>query len=653
MVCYFFKFVTTNNRTTFSPIWIQIRRIKFFTTSHAFFYHTLIITFLFLLSIQWTVFAQPAGKGFVAAGEEDGSPTCFGWQLKFASGNVTDNGDGTCSIADQTGGGGVGGWTDNGTDINLTTSTDNVGIGGSSLGKLSVDGDTDEVQLLIQGNATQTNNILVVERSDGTDILTGANTGILANQNFAMASGKYLYFNNAAGDGRFSYDGTQLSWDKDFQLSGTGDVLWLGDGSNTPAIVFDQAGTQGVFDNGDVRVAGGANSNITITSTQGTNSTSRRQVLLTYSNSSSGQAIGLESNATNPGTAGGGTSGSIGLKGTGISSNSSGTQVASYGVWGGVTNSGAGTLTTAYSLFGSAPVVSAGAITNIYALGLADAMILTGSRDTVQMTVQGNATQTSNIFVIEQSDGTDIFTGANTGVKVSQPLSVTNLVSCDSIDTDSTGVLKCGVDATGAGTGDNATVNSSAVDTTANFKDTATVTWALVDGGAGGPDDVQATAIDVTCTDCLGTTEIADSNVLNAGDTMTGALTVDGSADAVQLTVQGNATQTSDILVVEKSDGTDVLTGSTSGVKVTGSTTITQELNANTYVNVGTNLIVGGNARIGTGSSSVQFSGGYTSDPCPDLKAGALFYNSTAGEFCYCDNSNVDLRIKDSITACF
>jgi len=47
----------------------------------------------------------------------------------------------------------------------------------------------------------------------------------------------------------------------------------------------------------------------------------------------------------------------------------------------------------------------------------------------------------------------------------------------------------------GGGSGDVVTVNSGAVDTTANFKDTATISWALVDGGAGGPDDVQASRI--------------------------------------------------------------------------------------------------------------------------------------------------------------
>src|SRR3990167_3275806 len=58
---------------------------------------------LFLL-IPSIAFAQPSGKGFVEA--NDGTTSCFGYQLKFAATNVTDNADGTCSIADQPGAGG-------------------------------------------------------------------------------------------------------------------------------------------------------------------------------------------------------------------------------------------------------------------------------------------------------------------------------------------------------------------------------------------------------------------------------------------------------------------------------------------------------------------------------------------------------------------
>lgn len=48
--------------------------------------------------------------------------------------------------------------------------------------------------------------------------------------------------------------------------------------------------------------------------------------------------------------------------------------------------------------------------------------------------------------------------------------------------------------------------------------------------------------------------------VEKAGDTMTGALTIEGSSDAIQLTVKGNDTQTSNLAVFENSAGTDVVT---------------------------------------------------------------------------------------------
>ncbi|MEX1997649.1 MAG: MerR family DNA-binding transcriptional regulator, partial [Candidatus Andersenbacteria bacterium] len=106
---------------------------------------------------------------------------------------------------------------------------------------------------------------------------------------------------------------------------------------------------------------------------------------------------------------------------------------------------------------------------------------------------------------------------------------------------------------------------------------------------------VTLNVVDVNCTDCLGATEIADIYLLNTGDTSTGALTIDGSADAIQLTVQGNVTQTSNLLTLEQSDGTDVFTVTNAGnalvagtFAVNGNTTIG---NANTdtlTINAGT-----------------------------------------------------------------
>jgi hypothetical protein len=57
-------------------------------------------------------------------------------------------------------------------------------------------------------------------------------------------------------------------------------------------------------------------------------------------------------------------------------------------------------------------------------------------------------------------------------------------------------------------------------------------------------------------------------------NTVTTAKVIDGSADAVQLTVQGHSTQTNDILLAEKSDGTDVLNvTNVNGTKIRGTTT--------------------------------------------------------------------------------
>lgn len=64
----------------------------------------LILCFLFFAT---TAFAQPTTiSPGVNITEQDGSPSAFPYQIKFANGDVTDNGDGTVSINDQNSGGG-------------------------------------------------------------------------------------------------------------------------------------------------------------------------------------------------------------------------------------------------------------------------------------------------------------------------------------------------------------------------------------------------------------------------------------------------------------------------------------------------------------------------------------------------------------------
>lgn len=76
----------------------------------------------------------------------------------------------------------AGSWTDSGTTLYNTTTTDDVVVGASSpvsSAKLSVDGDADQRQCVIQGHSTQTDNVFEVQKSDGTVLFGVANSGAL------------------------------------------------------------------------------------------------------------------------------------------------------------------------------------------------------------------------------------------------------------------------------------------------------------------------------------------------------------------------------------------------------------------------------------------------------------------------------------------
>jgi len=89
-------------------------------------------------------------------------------------------------------------WTDSGTTVYLTDTTDELVLGGTSTlssAKFSIDGDTDQIQLFIQGNSTQTSNLAVFENSGGTDLITIGNTGILT-----ISDGGFLDLSNIVHD---------------------------------------------------------------------------------------------------------------------------------------------------------------------------------------------------------------------------------------------------------------------------------------------------------------------------------------------------------------------------------------------------------------------------------------------------------------------
>ena len=66
-------------------------------------YKSPFVKIIFFLLISSFCFAQDISTPPLEITEEDASPSTFPYQIKFANGNVTDNGDGTVSIA---GGGG-------------------------------------------------------------------------------------------------------------------------------------------------------------------------------------------------------------------------------------------------------------------------------------------------------------------------------------------------------------------------------------------------------------------------------------------------------------------------------------------------------------------------------------------------------------------
>lgn len=73
-------------------------------------------------------------------------------------------------------------------NLNLTTGNFTVGAT-TGLGALAVDGGSDEIQLLIQGNGTQTSSLVTFENSAGTDMFTVSNTGTLVAADTITAGG--------------------------------------------------------------------------------------------------------------------------------------------------------------------------------------------------------------------------------------------------------------------------------------------------------------------------------------------------------------------------------------------------------------------------------------------------------------------------------
>jgi len=225
------------------------------------------------------------------------------------------------------------------------------------------------------------------------------------------------------------------------------------------------------------------------------------------------------------------------------------------------------------------------------ALGVADSVIIDGAADAVQLTVQGYTTQTALSFVVENSAGTDEFTVSNAGA----------IVAVGSATVDSAvigggyGVTGATISAAGVGqfngalTTDGAMTSGTAVvgggygttGCTTSSAGAISCDDAIIAGGGYGNTGVTLSAAGVgqfdgalTTGGALTADNLVCTNAATFGGgfgssgcsiTTAGALScdgaafIDGGADAVQLTVQGNATQTSNLLLLESSAGTDRL----------------------------------------------------------------------------------------------
>ena len=217
----------------------------------------------------------------------------------------------------------------------------------------------------------------------------------------------------------------------------------------------------------------------------------------------------------------------------------SGTEAASYilkthssgDTWDYGIHMGDATINTA-EIVGSNGETLGNTVDGLWTVGGAE--LVDGAADVIQLRVQGNAIQSNNpnLFVVETSTGTDLFWVDNTGDAELNGTSPTFTIG-------------------DAGEEDTAVVfDGAAQDFYAGLYDT--------------DDDFQiglGSAVGTTPIIVLDENQEMGIGGASAGAKLdvTGNVEIDGGDDEVQLTVQGYSTQTSDLVLVETSDGTDRL----------------------------------------------------------------------------------------------
>lgn len=109
--------------------------------------------------------------------------------------------------------------------------------------KLTIDGDTDQVQATIQGHSTQTNDMFIVENSAGTDLLSVSSTAIFS----GAATVDFNLTNEFQVDGALTDFGTGTysvaDGDNDVGIAGDLEVLGAFSGSRQSFVMCEQTAT--------------------------------------------------------------------------------------------------------------------------------------------------------------------------------------------------------------------------------------------------------------------------------------------------------------------------------------------------------------------------------------------------------------------------
>lgn len=179
-------------------------------------------------------------------------------------------------------------------------------------------------------------------------------------------------------------------------------------------------------------------------------------------------------------------------------------------------------------------------------------LTITGAIDAIQLLVQGNSTQNSDLEVWKNFNGTILAAIDNSGnVGIGQD----DTSAAQLRVTNTTGTTKAVAQFKG--------IAAQTGDLTNWLNSTGTILSSINSAG-------------VFTGNGSGLTNVTDpTKVSKAGDTMTGALTINGSADAVQLTIQGNVTQTNNLEQWKNSSGTVLAFIDSLGDMSSGSNTIT------------------------------------------------------------------------------